>query len=508
MDTHSYWSDTVALPEFRPVDGNFRVDVVVIGAGITGITAAALLKKAGLTVALVDRGRCGGFDTLNTTAHLTAVTDMRLYQLVSHFGRDAARRVWTGGRQAIDHIYANVQREGIKCEFAWVPGYLHGETRATLTDVKNLKKDAARANAFGFPARFMDNVPLVNRPGVEFQHQAKFHPGKYVSALLRTIPGKGSQVFGRSEVQAVRAKPLSVRFASGKIQCGYVVLATHTPLTGKAAPLAAAWFQTKLFLCTTYALGGRLPAGLAPEASFWDTGNPYHHLRIDRRRGFDYAIYGGEDHKTGQINRNLDAYEKLERAFRSLCPTVEVDHRWSGQVIETPDGLPYIGETASRQFVATGFSGNGMTFGTLGAIMAADAILKRPNPWQQLFDVHRKPFHGGAAKHLRENADYPFYLLRDWLAGRGKGDIKSVGRDQGRVLSVHGRDVAVYRDPKGRLAFCLPVCTHLKCIVGWNDAEKTWDCPCHGSRFSPTGEVLAGPAEQPLEKIEFESHES
>ena len=502
METKSYWNDSSARPHFGRINANHQVDVVVVGAGITGVTAAYLLKNAGHTVALVDRGQGGGFDTLNTTAHLTCVTDMRLHELVSHFGKAAAGTVWEGGRQAIDHICANIQRESLECDFTWVPGYLHADDRADASEIEQLEKDANLANELGFSAVFEKRVPLINRPGVEFPHQAKFDPGKYISGLLRTIPGKGSYVFTQTEVTKVESDPLSVQCDNYRIQGGYVILATHTPLMGKTGSLPAALFQTKLFLYTTYALGARLPTNGMPEASFWDTAHPYHYLRIDHHEDCGYAIFGGEDHKTGQVEHSAEPYHRLEERLGKLLPQAQVDHRWSGQVIETPDGLPYIGETADRQFVATGFSGNGMTFGTLGALMAVDSVAKRTNPWQTLFDVHRKPFHGGTLTYLKENSDYPYHMLRDWLAGSGKGDVNSIGLKQGKVLSINGRRVAAYRNEAGQLSLCSPVCTHLKCIVAWNEAERTWDCPCHGSRFAPTGEVLAGPAEQPLEKIE------
>jgi Rieske Fe-S protein len=181
-------------------------------------------------------------------------------------------------------------------------------------------------------------------------------------------------------------------------------------------------------------------------------------------------------------------------------PKASVEHRWSGQVIETNDGLPFIGETAERQFVATGFGGNGMTFGTLAAMMAVDACLGRKNPWAELFSPHRKKLRG-TWHYFKENKDYPYYLVRNWVAGSEGKDLRTLKRSSGKILNLGGKKVAAYRDEKGIVTLCSPVCTHLKCIVGWNEVEQTWDCPCHGSRFKPTGEVLSGPAEQPLNRI-------
>ena len=506
MDTTSYWADSKGLPSFGTLKENSQVDVVIVGAGITGATAAFLLKKAGYTVALVERGTCGGFDTINTTAHLTCVTDKPLHKLVATFGKEAAQATWEAGRTAIDQIVANIRAESIECEFKWVPGYYHAPSKGyDKAERDSLREDARIADELGFPAEFMESIPWIEMPGVQFSHQAKFHPAKYVAALLRTIPGRGSHVFEKTEAGKIDEEPLAVHCGEHKrIRCRYVILATHTPLMGKTNTLSATLLQTKLFLYTSYAVGAKIPEDLAPEACFWDTDEPYHYFRIDRRHGFDFAIFGGEVHKTGQVTDSSKAYERLERTLGKLMPKARVTHRWSGQVVATPDGLPYMGETADRQFVATGFGGNGMTFGTLGAMMAVDAFLKRKNPWAELFDVHRRKLIGGTFQYLKENKDYPYFMLRDWLGGAEGKSLKAIKRNHGKILHLNGRKVAAYRNAFGKVTLCSPVCTHLKCIVAWNDAESTWDCPCHGSRFAATGEVLAGPVEEPLEKLEAE----
>lgn len=504
MDTTSHWRKSSVLPRFKKIKDDCKVDVVVIGAGITGVTAAYLLKKTGHTVALLERGRCGGFDTSNTTAHVTCVTDIRLHELVRKFDKATAQAVWEGGRAALNLVFDIVRNENIQCGFTWVPGYLCSSPEAgAKKDRELLEKDCELAKELGFPAEFMHSVPLMHRCGVKFTNQAKFHPLKYVAALLRTIPGQGSHVFEKTESSEIQAEPLQVNTGTHRIRCSYVVIATHNPLVGKTNLASATLFQTKLFLYTSYAIGARVPVNTAPEACFWDTGEPYNYLRVDGHRGFDYATFGGEDHKTGQVEKTASLYVRLEKKLKKLIPAARMDAQWSGQVIETLDGLPYIGESADRQFVATGFSGNGMTFGTLGAMMAVDAFLKRKNPWQTLFDVHRKKLFGGALNYLRENKDYPRYLLQNWLAGPEGKTLRVLRRNEGKILQLGEKKVAAFRDAHGKVTLCSPVCTHLKCIVGWNEAERTWDCPCHGSRFAATGEVLTGPAEEPLEKIEL-----
>jgi glycine/D-amino acid oxidase-like deaminating enzyme/nitrite reductase/ring-hydroxylating ferredoxin subunit len=501
LDTTSYWQKTVDLPKFPSVTHDHEVDVVVVGAGLTGLTAAYLFKKAGHRVAVLDRGRFGGFDTGNTTAHLTFVTDTPLQKLVDQFKSEAAWLVWEAGRAAMEQIYNTVRKEGISCKFEWVPGYYHaGEGKGDDKERERFQKEAAVANELGFTAEYMESVPLMKRCGVRFPQQAKFHPLKYLAALAKIIHGNGSHVFENSAVTDVLEKPLAVKTEKHRIRCSYVFLATHTPLMGKTGTMSAALFQTKLFLYTSYAIGAQIPSGLAMEASFWDTNNPYHYLRIDRHEKFDYAILGGGDHKTGQNENPAVPYRHLERSMTELFPKAKIDAHWSGQVIETPDGLPYMGETAEKQYVATGFAGNGMTFGTLGAMMAVDAFAGRKNPWAELFDVNRKSVVAGAWDYLKENKDYPYYYLRDRLAGAKGKSLAALGKNHGQILELNGEKVAAYRDETGKVTLCSPICTHLGCIVGWNNVEKTWDCPCHGSRFSPTGDVLTGPAEEPLKK--------
>lgn len=502
VDTESYWIASGPLPAAKAPSRDLEVDVVVVGGGITGITAAYLLKQSGRTVALLERDRFARVDTAFTTAHLTCVTDQRLHELSHTFGAEAAQAVWAAGGAAIDQIVKLIRAEEIACDFAWVPGYLHVPPGADPASHRSeLEKELAAATSLGIRAEFVEKVPVFGTPALRFPHQALFHPRKYLAALLRKIPGGGSHVFEHANADETTQRPLAVKSGEHRIRGRYLVIATHTPLMGNTPMTPALLLQTKLALYTSYALGARLPTGQFPAASWWDTGDPYGYLRIEHRRGFDYAIYGGEDHKTGQLADTAESFRRLEEKFHAFAPRAEIEYRWSGQVVTTNDGLPLIGETAPRQFAATGFSGNGMTFGTLSAMMAVDAVEKRKNPWQSLFDIHRTKVRGGTWNYVVENIDYPYYLVRDRLAKSQGTSLDDLPRGEGKILNLDGRKVAAYRDEHGDVTLNSPVCTHLQCIVGWNGAEKTWDCPCHGARFKPTGEVLAGPAEEPLERL-------
>ncbi len=503
-DTHSYWLDNSPAPRFSPLNDDLAVDVLVVGAGLTGITAAYLLKRAGRSVALVERDRTVQADTAHTTAHLTCVTDTPLTDLVRSFGKDHAQAAWDAGLAAIDTINALVWREQIKCQFDWVPGFLFERARSggDADAIARLKEEADLAVELGFDAEFVSSVPVFERPGIRYDNQAKFHPRKYLLALLRLIPGKGSYVFENTSIEQIDGSPITATTTEGhRIHCEHVLVATHVPLQGKAGLAPAILLQSKLASYSSYAIGGWMKRGSLPEALFWDTGDPYDYLRVDRRHDHDYVIFGGEDHKTGQVDDTAACFASLEQRIKRMLPDLSVTHRWTGQVVETSDGLPFIGETADGQFAATGFAGNGMTFGTLAAMMFADRVLDRPNPWQGLFDPGRTKVLAGAWDYIRENKDYPYYLIRDRFAGASNRPLRAIKRGTGEVTEVDGQPAAVYRGLDGRISIRSAVCTHLGCYVHWNNSDWTWDCPCHGSRFKPNGDVLAGPAETPLHEM-------
>ncbi|PYR79268.1 MAG: FAD-dependent oxidoreductase [Acidobacteria bacterium] len=503
IDTQSYWIDSESLPRFPKLARDERADVVVVGGGITGLTAAFLLTRAGRSVAVLERDRCARIDTGHTSAHVTMVTDMRLSDLVKSFGRDHAQAVWDAGLAAIAQIDDIVRSEAIDCGFAWVPNYVHapGLMSSNVEDV-DFREEARIAAELGFDAEFVADVPVMGQPGVRYDNQARFHPRMYLAGLARAIEKAGGRIYEHSEACEFNDQPLSVTANGCTITCGDVMLATHTPLTGNSNIAVAMMFQSKLALYTSYVVAGRAPHRRVPDALFSDTADPYHYLRVDPHRDYDVVIFGGEDHKTGQATDTDACYARLERDLRVLIPDVAVTHRWSGQVIETPDGLPYLGRNAEHQYSATGFAGNGMTFGTLGAMIAVDGILGRANPWTDLFETGRTKVRHSLWDYVRENKDYPYYLIRDRFAGAEGRTLRSLKRGEGRILDLNGTRVAAYRDEDGKAVLRSPTCTHLGCEVAWNGAERTWDCPCHGSRFKPDGEVIAGPAESPLPEIE------
>lgn len=510
-DTTPYWSTKATLPKFAKLANNAEADVVVVGAGITGLTAAYLLAKEGKRVVVLDRGRCAEADTGHTSAHLTMVTDTRLSELEKRFGRTHAQAVWDAGLAAIATIDDIVREHAIDADFAWVDGYLHTPSADNASndpsnnasdDTKGLSADATLARELGFDVEYVESVPLLARPGIRIRDQARIHPRKYLAGVAKAIVALGGRIHEHSEVDEFCDDPVGVKVSGHTVTCQDIVIATHNPLVGLSGVAGAALFQTKLALYTSYVVAGRVACGSVPDALWWDTADPYHYIRVEPHRDYDLVIFGGQDHKTGQEHDTEARYRSLEAQLGAIVPEIELTHRWSGQVIETPDGLPYIGQSADHQYSATGYAGNGLTFGTLAGVMMTDAILGRSNPWAELLDPSRKALTRGLWDYLKENVDYPYYMIRDRFAGVDATSVRAVRRGHGMVIERKGQKVAAYRDPSGAVALRSAICTHMGCTVGWNSAERTWDCPCHGSRFKPTGEVISGPAETPLANVE------
>jgi len=489
-------------PRFPALQADAQYEVAVIGGGITGLTTAYLLTLAGKRVAVFEKGQIGEAETGHTTAHLTYVTDARLNSLINTFGKDGARIAWHGGATAINSIEEIVRREALKCDFQRVPGYLHAALAEETNEVDILENGAQLAAELGFESTFLAHVPLFDRPGIRFANQALFHPLKYLAGLANAIQKQGGAIYEHSEMTAAEDNPLEIIVNERHVRCERIIMATHVPLMGLANLFIATLFQTKLAGYSTYAIGATLPRAALSPACYWDTSDPYYYLRIHQGSDSDYVVFGGEDHKTGQHDDPNVCYERLESLLHKHLPQAAVDHRWSGQVIETHDGLPYIGPVNERQFVATGFSGNGMTYGTLAGMMATDWILGQENPWADLLSANRNKIVAGAWDYLKENMDYPYQLLKGYLKPAEQVSLETVGKGEGRIVKHNGQHCAAYRDQTGELKVCSAICTHMGCVVRWNDAEETWDCPCHGSRFAVDGSVIAGPAETPLAAVE------
>ncbi len=494
--TRSVWIDSYPGRPFPALLGDLSVDVAIVGGGITGITAALLLERAGLSVAVIEALEVGRANTGLTTAHLTAVLDSRWHTLIDKFGRDGARLAADAQRAAIDRIEALIREHELDCGFARVPGWLYSESSK---DRAELERELEAATELGFECSFIDDVPLPFEVdcGLRFENQARFHPREYLMPLASLIPGRGSFVFENTRVLEIDdGEPCRVTTEGGVVTAKEVIVAAHVPVSNRI------FLHTKLAAYRSYVLGAYTKEPI-PDGLYWDTDDPYHYLRVHPFEDRPLLIAGGADHKVGQEGDARRAFAELTDYLRDRFGQVEIAHRWSGQIIETLDGLPYVGRNSlsDHVYVATGYSGNGMTNGTIAAMLISDLILDRQNPWAELFDATRIKPIASVRRFLAENVDFPAHLVGDRLKRPDARSFMEVPHGEGRIVDHGGRKLAVYRDQRGDLSVMSAVCTHLGCIVHWNTVEKSWDCPCHGSRFECTGEVLAGPAVTPLQPM-------
>jgi glycine/D-amino acid oxidase-like deaminating enzyme/nitrite reductase/ring-hydroxylating ferredoxin subunit len=489
----SLWTETASLPAFAPLGEPLTVDVLVVGGGITGLTAALLLARAGEKVALIEADRIGQGETGHTTAHLTAVLDTRYHVLASKFGHAGARAAAESSRAAIDRIEAFTREFAADCGFRRLPAYLFAETKQ---QARELDRELRALQRVGLDAAMVDQLPLdlPARAAVRIAGQAQFHPLEYLREMTTQLLAAGAQLFEQTRlVQVEDGHPCRMTTSRGPIAARHVVVATNQPTASRFA------LHTKVAAYRTYAVAAPLQQAF-PEGLFWDMQDPYHYTRVQRTTAGTFLIVGGEDHKTGQKTDTEACFERLTAYARRLLPGAEIAHRWSGQIVEPSDGLPYIGRNPGDQhvYVATGFSGNGMTFGTLAAMILSDEVLGIRNPWARLFRAGRAKPIAAARAYLGENLDFPAYFARDRLGSGQVASSDEIPAGEGRLWRAGGKMLAVYRDDAGGLHAHSAVCPHLGCNVRWNNAERTWDCPCHGSRFDRAGHVLNGPATRDL----------
>jgi len=475
-----------------PLTHDLRVDVAVVGGGITGITAALNLVKAGKRVVLVEaHALCEG-ESANTTAHLTTAVDARYVTIKKNFGEEAARLVFRASQDAIHQIAALSAWMKIDCAFRVVPGYLYAEKEKDLRDL-HLEYETLRA--LGAPVENTRDVPLPFKTcgAVRFDANARFNPSLYLEGLLHALTDSGCRIYENTPVVEFHdGEPGLLRTPKGRISADSIILATH-------APLNRLFVQTKLVHYRSYAMAF-LYDGEIGDGLFWDTESPYHYIRKATVDNANYIIVGGEDHKTGQEDHADLAFERLLSYSKERFGVHAAANRWSGQIIESIDGLPFIGRNSActNVYIATGFAGNGLTFGTVAGNLLSDLVLGRQNPYEEIFSATRVKPVAGATAFMGQAVDYPAHLIGDRLGEGEGGEVSHLPPGEGRVLRVGNESLAVYRDELGALHALSPVCTHLGCHVKFNSAEKSWDCPCHGSRFSIDGVVMNGPALIPL----------
>jgi glycine/D-amino acid oxidase-like deaminating enzyme/nitrite reductase/ring-hydroxylating ferredoxin subunit len=499
--TESLWK-TNPPPTRTLLTGDAVCDVCVIGAGIAGLSVAYTLAREGRQVIVLDARDLVAGETAQTTAHLASALDDRFSELERIFGEGGARLAYESHARAIDEIEANVRRESIECDFARLNGYLFlgpGQKDALL------EEELAAAKRVGFAG-----VERLARAPIDafdtgsclvFPNQGRFHPLRYLAGIAAATERAGGAIYTQTRVTEVKGgRPARVRTSEGAvIRAEAVVVATNTPFHLRVA------LHSKQAPYRTYAVAFRIPMGAVADALYWDTCDPYHYVRLQPdASGAAYLIVGGEDQRTGTADDAEQRYARLQEWTHQRFPLVgEVVFRWSGQVYEPFDLLAFIGRdpTGERNvYLCTGDSGHGMTHGALAGILIADLIAGRQNPWEKIYDPSRKRIRA-ASEYVRDNLEVAEEYAK-WLAPeRGRPEY-ALAAGEGTVIQRGPRKIALYRDPAGTLLRRSAVCTHLGCVVHWNSDAKSWDCRCHGSRFAPTGEVLNGPAQSALHRVD------
>jgi glycine/D-amino acid oxidase-like deaminating enzyme/nitrite reductase/ring-hydroxylating ferredoxin subunit len=500
QESVSIWHDPAS--EFIPSEPPGDAAVCVIGAGIAGLTTAYLLRRDGIDVQVIDAYGVGAGETGRTTAHLTAVLDDRLSRLETLFGRDKTRLAVESHQAAITCIETLASAESIDCDFERVNGYL----MATSPGQRDLLMQEHAATAWAGFGR-VETLPSLRErgfafdgPGLRFPGQARFHAGKYLRGLARAFLKLGGRIAtGARAVKVDGGSDARVTLSDGqRLRARHVVVATNTPFNDRVK------MHTKQHAYRTYVVGFEVaPEGL-PAFLLWDLQDPYYYARTVRVGQRELLIVGGADHKVGQENDATLRYRAIEDWTRAHFSDLGgVTHRWSGQIMEPIDGLAFIGRNPmddDNVYIVTGDSGNGMTHGTLAGMVISDLIEGRANPYAPLYDPARKNVRA-AGTYLEENANFVGHMIKDWASGAEVRDRAEIPCDQGAILRHGIAPVAVYRDAGGQLHELSAVCTHLGCVVQWNSGEKSWDCPCHGSRFGIDGAVLNGPAPAPLSPV-------
>jgi len=487
------------LPDAQPLDADARTDVCIVGAGIAGMTCAYLLAKKGKRVVVLDHGSIGGGMTSATTAHLSTALDDRYHEIERLHGADGARLAAQSHAAAIEAIDAIVAHEKIDCDFERLDGYLFLPPRGDADELLREYEAALRAGIEGL--EWVSAAPIDGfdtGPCLRFPRQGQFHPLKYLAGLTRAVRRLGGTIHCGTHVSEVHGGERATVVTAGghRVDCGAAVVATNTPINDRVA------IHTKQAPYTTYVIAARVPRGTVEKALYWDTLDAYHYARLKDPAG-ELLIVGGEDHKTAQSDDAERRFANLELWMRTRWPAArEVLHRWSGQVMEPIDYLAYIGRDPSQEnvYIATGDSGNGMTHGTIAGLVITDLVHGVAVPWAALYDPGRITVKA-AGNFARETANMAWQYT-DWVKPGDIDSVEQIRPGSGAVLRRGVHKLAIYRDAQGGLHEMSARCTHLGCIVKWNETQGSWDCPCHGSRFDATGQVLGGPAVEPLTPVE------
>lgn len=507
----SCWLEKTAERQYLPLIVNLETDVVVVGGGLAGLSVAYNLVKRGFQVVLLEDGFLASGESGRTTAHLASALDDRFYSLIKLFGKEDTSLIYQSHAEAINFIERTINEEKIECDFFRVDGYLFPHYNDTT---ESLEKEYEAAVELGVPVEWVEQVPYMSMQplkALKFPAQGQFHPVKYMLGLAEAITVNGGKIYTGSHVSKIDEAGVTTT-DDFRVNARHIVVATNSPINSKyILPLSQYPYRT-------YAIAALIKRNSIPAALWWDTGDmlidkdtpPYHYVRTQPyNTEFDLLISGGEDHKTGLMGNTseYDRHAKLEAWTRDRFEIGEVVYKWSGQVLEPYDGMAFIGRNAADKdniYIATGDSGHGMTHATIAGILLADIIEGKENPWTHIYKPGRLNLKAGRIL-FKETIGTLLYYYKTRPDHPAAVSLASIGLNDAEIVEFNGHKAGAYRDEHGLMHLVSATCTHLGCAVRWNNVEKTWDCPCHGSRFSVSGEVINGPANDPLEIIDEET---
>jgi glycine/D-amino acid oxidase-like deaminating enzyme/nitrite reductase/ring-hydroxylating ferredoxin subunit len=505
--THvSYWVNSIEPLAYAKLTMDKETDVVVIGGGMAGVSVAYNLVRSGRKVILLEDGYIGSGETGRTTAHLVNALDDRYYDLEKQYGKDNAKLIAQSHSAAITHVEKNVHREKIDCSFTRLDGYLFIHP---TDDESSLDKEFEAAERAGLEVEMVTDVPGIThvKRAIRFKNQAQFHPLNYLKGLCESITKNGSNIYTNTHVKEIESDHV-ITESGYKIKANHVVVATNSPVNNKYV------MHLKQSPYRTYVIGATVPKNEIPKALWWDTGNfevnseipPYHYIRtIEYNDTHDLLIVGGEDHHTGDTSEEHipeeRRYKQLESWTRFHFPQIQnIEFRWSGQVMEPLGSLAYIGHNPfdkNNVYIVTGDSGNGITHGAIAGMLITDLINGEHNDWEDLYDPARTKFFATGKNIAKEITGTVVNFIKPKHSNGIR--LEDIPVNQGKIVEIEGKKCGAFHDEDGVMHIVSATCTHLGCTIKWNNDEKSWDCPCHGSRFSTNGEVLNGPANKPLD---------
>ena len=492
-----FWPDSVQLPSFNKLDKDIFVDVAIVGGGITGITSAYLLAKEGIKTALIESDRILNGTTGHTTAKVTAQHGLIYDEFIQHFGESNAKLYYEAASDAMEFIKQTIQEHNIECDWKEEDAYVYTNSEQYIKKIENEYKAYEK---LGIQGELVENipVPVQAKTAVVMKNQAQFHPLKYLQKLVENASEKGIDIYENTTAVDIKHGPHpKILTKDGyHILCNYVFICSHFPFYD------AAFYFSRMYAERSYIIAVKTKAEY-PGGMYISAENPVRSLRSVTINGEKLVLIAGENHKTGQGIPMIQHYESLQAFGDQAFGIQKIPYRWSTQDLTTLDKIPYIGhinEQKANILFATGFRKWGMTNGTAAARLLVDIIKGKENRYRELFTPARFQADPSVKQFISTNTDVAKHLIEGKLefALRKPEDLAP---DEGAVVSYNGKRAGAYKDENGSLHIVDTTCTHLGCELEWNSGEKTWDCPCHGSRFSIDGDVVEGPALKSIKKL-------